>query len=365
MDLKRKFYNIQKNADQSVDIFIYGLIGYNWYSDENREASEFVSEFKELEKNFKRINIRINSPGGIIEEGLPIFNAIKTSKAETHSYIDGIAYSMAAIIALAADTVHSAKNGLFLLHNASGWSWGNAQDFRETADELDKYDSSLITAIEDKTGLTEEEIRNKWFDYKDHLFTAKEALEAKLIDVIDDSEATVPDGIENWNINKVMAFYNELDSHVRGNFFDKFFDKIKSVVTPPANTPKSATKQDKQDMKDLKKFIDALGLGEDATVDQVLQHVNTMKGDLTTAQTDLQAAQDNLNSVNTLLDGLHEDVAGADTHEAKINVIKTKLAAKPGTPPSGVTSEDPKDDDVDWDVINGLKHNKEADAALS
>lgn len=118
-------------------------------------------------------------------------------------------------------------------------------------------------------------------------------------------------------------------------------------------------------MKDLKKFIDAMGLGEDATVDQVLEHVNTMKGDLTTARTDLQNAQDNLNSVNTLLDNIHEDVAGADTPEAKINVIKTKLAAKPGTTTTSVTSEDPKGDEVDWEAINNLKHNKEADAALS
>ena len=372
MTLKRKFYNIKVASDKVVDIYIYGLIGYGWWDEENRDAAEFVREFKDLEKKYDRINIRINSPGGIVEEGLPIFNVIKTSKTETHSYIDGIAYSMGAIIALAADTVHSAKNGLFLLHNVSGWSWGNAQDFRETADGLDKYDYSLITAIEDRTGLTEDEIREKWFDYKDHLFTAKEALDAKLIDVIEDSEGKVPEGVEDMNISQVMAFYNKSDEQMQGSFMENILEKVKTALKPPTNQVKTDTKISKQDMKDLKKFNNELGIDENSTVDQALEALKNLKADndknktdLTEANTAKDTAETNLKETNDKFDEIHDDVKDAEGTEAKVDVIKGKLAEKPGAAPSNVDGDDSEpNDDADWDVINNLPHNKEADAAL-
>ncbi len=371
MAQKRKFYNIKEASKTEVDIFIYGMIGYGWYDEESRDAAEFVREFKDLEKKYDRINIRINSPGGIIEEGLPIFNIIRASQIETHSYIDGIAYSMGAIIALAADTVHSAKNGLFLLHNASGWAWGNAQDFRDTADELDKYDSSLITAIEDKTGLSEQDIRDKWFDYKDHLFTAKEAKEAKLIDIIEDSEGSIPEGIEDMNLSQVMAFFNKSDEKMQGSFLDNIKEKVLAAIKP-SNKSVSDTKISKQDMKDLKKLNNLIGIDEDSTFDQFETALNNLIEENKKSKTDLQdankakdTAENSLQDATDKIDEIHDDVKSAGSIEDKVGVIKNKLAEKPGTKPTDTNGEDSKTEDgTDWETINSLPHNKEADKAL-
>ncbi len=214
-----------------------------------------MNEFKKAEKDNTRINIHINSPGGSIEEGLPIYNVINSSKVETHTYIDGIAYSMAAIIALAADNVHIAPNGLFLLHNASGSVWGNAQDFRSTADDLDKYDTSLISSIVGKTGLTEDQVREKWFDYKDHLFTAQEALDAKLVDSITNDKAELPEDISNWELKKVQDFFtNDKEGTDSQNFFNQILSKVKAALKTNSDTNNIIP------MNELKKIADHFGL---------------------------------------------------------------------------------------------------------
>ncbi len=75
----RQYFNMTVNDKSKVaDIFIYGIIGFGWYSEESREAFEFVNEFKAAEKEATRINIHINSPGGSVDESLPIFNVINS-----------------------------------------------------------------------------------------------------------------------------------------------------------------------------------------------------------------------------------------------------------------------------------------------
>ena len=367
---KRHYFDIKVNNQTKVaDIYIYGVIGYGWYSEGSREAFEFLKEFKQAEKDSTRINIHINSPGGVVEEGLPIFNVINSSKIETHSYIDGIAYSMAAVIALAADNVHIAPNGLFLLHNASGWAAGNAKDFRLTADDLDKYDTSLISSITARTGLTEDQIREKWFDYEDHLFTAQEALDAKLVDDITTDKADLPDDIQDWDLKKVQDFFSkDMDAIDSQNFFNQIFLKVKAALKTNSDTNNNLT------MKDLNKIADALGLTiEDLTVDNLIAaitdnqtSIDTVTAERDTAVADLATANQTITDNTTNIDALGEDVSAAEGFTAKVAVIKTKLAAKPGSGPTVVV--DPKDggkkDEVDWDAMNELEHNKAADQLI-
>lgn len=64
----------------------------------------------------------------------------------------------------------------------------------------------------------------------------------------------------------------------------------------------------------------------------------------------------------TTLNGLHPDIASVEGFEDKVNKIREKLAAKPGTPPSGVKVTDTDTlvkDEVDWAVMNTLNHMKE------
>lgn len=228
MSKRKLYYNVQA-GDQSADIFIYGIIGSSWW-DSGTTASGFVQDFRALEAKYDRINIHINSPGGDIHEGLPIVNAIRASKKDVHTYVDGIAYSMAAIIAISAKTVHIASNGMLMMHNASTVIWGNAQELRTEADVLDKYDDSLLQTIADRTGESPKDIKEKWFNYKDNYLTASEAKDAKLVDVIENYQAEgLPSDMKDKK--NVWAHYERHDSaETEENLFQNILTKIRSAL---------------------------------------------------------------------------------------------------------------------------------------
>lgn len=191
------------------EMLIYGVIGASFWDDDAVSATEFVREFKELEKTNDTINIRINSPGGSVWEGLPIINAILESKATVNTYNDGIAYSMGAMILQAGKTRYAAKNSLTLMHAPLNWMFGNAKQFRKGADELDVYANALANTVADKSGLTVEEVMNTFFDGEDHLYGSAKALELNLIDEITPYEGVVPPGAEDLNMKQVFNFFNE------------------------------------------------------------------------------------------------------------------------------------------------------------
>ena len=366
----RKFFNVVAKNSNDVDIFIYGPIGYGGWYEDSRDALEFVNEFKSLEKKYDRINIHINSAGGIISEGLPMYNVINQSEKDTHSYNDGIAYSMGAVILSAAKTRHTAKNALLLVHNASGGAWGNAKELRETANDLDKYDASIITSMVDRTGLTEDEVKEKYFDYKDHLMTAQEAKENGFVDVIEEKEADLPDNIKDMNMNQVINYLNSLDNNSdEEKFMDKLISKVKKTFN---NSPDSQTKiTDKMEKEQLKKTALLVGLPENATFEEVFAKVEEINAAKTQAETDLadekiakEKAEKAVNKVTKALNDLGKKVKKADSPTDKVDVVRAMLAEKPGSSNSkGNSKKDDIGDDtgVDQKAIDELPHNKEAD----
>lgn len=95
---------------------MYGYIGL-----EEITSNAFVKELKSLEKIASKINLRINSGGGNIFEGITMFNAIRNSKAEIRAYVDGLAASMATVLALAPQKVYMSKAAMFMTHRANGF----------------------------------------------------------------------------------------------------------------------------------------------------------------------------------------------------------------------------------------------------
>lgn len=201
-------YNIVAQASGlAVDIFLYGVIGDSYW-EEGNTASRFVRDFKLLEAEYKRINIKINGPGGSVWDGLPIFNVIKASETDTHTYNDGICFSMCAMILLAGKTVHAAKGSLMMLHNVLGGSYGNAQDMRKEADVMDTYDEVLGGLIADKTGKTTEDVKALWMDYNDHYMSGTEAYELGLIDVLENYQAAdTPENVKNMKHAEIVDLY--------------------------------------------------------------------------------------------------------------------------------------------------------------
>ena len=92
-------------GEDACCILLYGDIGE--YSDVT--AAAIVRELMEAEASGKRIDVRINSNGGDVYTGIAIFNALRGSKADIHIYVDGIAASMASVIALCGKPVEMSK----------------------------------------------------------------------------------------------------------------------------------------------------------------------------------------------------------------------------------------------------------------
>lgn len=191
----RAYYDKTTDAGE---LFLYGYIGqkadpfFGEDPEEDLTDKAVVQAIRDLEKQTGRINIRINSPGGSVMHGDPIITAIRNSKAEIHTYVDGIAASMAFDIWAAAKNRHASINSKLMIHATGGFAFGTAKDMRAAAEMLDKFDQSAISTFADATGMSEDEIRTKFYDYEDHWMTAKDALQMGLISEIENYETVSP-----------------------------------------------------------------------------------------------------------------------------------------------------------------------------
>ena len=176
--MNEKWYNIQNKAGETADIYIFDEIGTYGVT-----AQDFISEIKGLKD--MPINLRINSLGGDVFDGMAMYNVIKRREAKTTVYIEGIAASIATIIALGADEVIMAENSLFMIHNAWGGTSGEAKDMRKTAETLDKITSELTDIYVKKTGLSYDTLA-EMMDEESWL-NAQEAFDLGFIDTISDS----------------------------------------------------------------------------------------------------------------------------------------------------------------------------------
>ena len=154
---------MQAKEDQTADIYIYDEIG-GWGISARRFTEDLISL-----GNLSHINLHIHSPGGEVFDGIAIYNQLKNHSATITVFIDGLAASMASVIAMVGDTVIMPKNAMMMIHKPWGVSWGDANDMREYADLLDKLENVLIPAYVAKTGKTTEEItamleQETWLD---------------------------------------------------------------------------------------------------------------------------------------------------------------------------------------------------------
>jgi len=104
------------------------------------------------------LDISIDSPGGDLFAGLRIYNAILNHPHETNIVVDGVAGSIASVIALAADNTTISKTGSFMIHNALvPQTSGNHHDLKKVANTLEQYSNIIAGVYADRTNLSHEE----------------------------------------------------------------------------------------------------------------------------------------------------------------------------------------------------------------
>ena len=173
-------------APKPAEVLIYGNIGDRWNED-GVVASELVRDLSALEAD--TINLRINSYGGSVPDGLAIYNALRRHKATVNVFVDGVAISCASYIAMAGDTITMAKNSQMMIHAPWTFAYGNSNDMREQADILDRYAKAMASAYADKSGKSYEDALALLTDGKDHWFLAEEAVAEGFADQVGEEES--------------------------------------------------------------------------------------------------------------------------------------------------------------------------------
>lgn len=150
----RSWYRItNQTSTNEAEILLYDEIGGWW----GCTADELVEELREITAPI--IRVRINSPGGSVFEGIAIANALRAHPANVIVQVDGIAASIASVIAMAGDRVEMAPNTMMMIHDASGLCVGNATDMAEMGQLLDLLSDNIADAYAARAGGTRDEWR--------------------------------------------------------------------------------------------------------------------------------------------------------------------------------------------------------------
>lgn len=249
--MKQKFSNIIKGDGKAI-IMLYGEVGEGRSVDSNRVVSELFA----LNDQGCKIEVRINSQGGDVFSGMAIYNALRQSKEDITIYIDGVAASIAGIIALCGKPLYMSPYAKLMLHNVSGGTYGNAKELRQMADQMEVLQSNLATMIAGRLGMEADNVAKKYFDGQDHWITASEALDLKLVDGIYTMDEvanppTTTEGIYNF-------FNNRFDFKPQNNEEMALIDDIKTIPSFEDKTDSSAVLAHIRELENKATKVDVL-----------------------------------------------------------------------------------------------------------
>lgn len=175
---------VKNSGSDTAEVMIYDQIGEDWFS-EGVTAKRFADDLKALGR-LSRIDVRINSPGGSVFDGMAIYNTLKNNGAKVRCKIEGAALSIASVIAMVGDEIWMAENGLMMLHNPSGFCQGESSDMRKLAEVLDKIAETIRDVYASRSGMTPEEV-TELMNHETWL-TAKDAMAKKLVTKISENQ---------------------------------------------------------------------------------------------------------------------------------------------------------------------------------
>lgn len=166
---QRKWFNFDF-SNEVPEVLIYDQIGATFWG-EGLTPKDFNKQISDLEKTHTEINIRINSPGGFIHDGLAIYNHLSQSPLKKNVYIDGLAASAASFVAMAGDKIYMPESAEMMIHDPWAMVVGGADDMRKEAAHMDSLKTIIANIYAKKTGIATEDIQTMmtsecWMDGK-------------------------------------------------------------------------------------------------------------------------------------------------------------------------------------------------------
>lgn len=160
---------VDNETEERISLLLYGDVNsYSWGYDISLDVVVNALAGKSADV----IDVYINSYGGDMFEAIAIKNYLIRRPEKIVTHIDGIAASAGSIIAMAGEEIIMPKDSEMMIHNPWTIGYGNAEDFRKLANELDTANvtvqetymnhftgtrEALIELLEAETWLTAEE----------------------------------------------------------------------------------------------------------------------------------------------------------------------------------------------------------------
>lgn len=208
-------FKIWAKSATKAEINIYGTIGQDWFGD-GITAKSFSDELNKLDASVNEIDIRINSPGGDVFDGITIYNRLIQHKAKITVHIDGLAASIASIIALAGDEVIMGEGALYMVHLPWTFAFGNREDLDKTVGTLMDIEEQMVSIYAKKSGLGRTEIKKlledeTWLD-------ADQAIAKGFVDKkAEESQPIAASAMQSkWFLKKPTTFKSDTDEIVAG-----------------------------------------------------------------------------------------------------------------------------------------------------
>lgn len=291
-------YTIDTESAEPI-MLINRHIGYDELDGMGIDGADFERELMVLDgMGKKRIQVWINSPGGIVLDGWSIYNAILRTKTKVDTYCVGIAASIAGVIFQAGRERNMADYGILMYHNP----------FNTSSDKsYEKIKSSIVTMVASKCGMQEEDLAKEmdselWLD-------AWEALSKNFADSIEMA----------WDFNKKRGALKP----------DIAMPKDMDVKARWAMSNKVLNNYFKTNNKNMKNIANKLGLNPEASEDAIVSALedvqnkiagfDAIKNELEDIKNVLQTKENELLEVQNKLQEFEEKAAAAELENKRIN----------------------------------------------
>ncbi|WFC43246.1 ClpP-like prohead protease/major capsid protein fusion protein [Pseudoxanthomonas sp. SE1] len=212
-----------------VDLLIYGPIGDYFWAD-GITAASIVEQLGQVTAG--TINVRINSDGGVVSDGLAIFNALAAHPATVSVTIDGVAASIASLIAQVGTTRKVHRNATMMLHGPQSGRWGYADDLRDAAAMLDTITTSMLSGYTARA-TTPADIEAQLRDRRDHWYTAEQMVAAGLADEIIEANVS-PAPSDEAAAAALLSYVQAISTSERSDVTASLRQYIQTTVTASA-----------------------------------------------------------------------------------------------------------------------------------
>lgn len=177
----------QANSNTILELYLYDTIEsgyYNYFGEKvtSETSQDYFREQLERYPTAQEIRIYINSNGGDVYEAYGMIGQLQRHTARKVCYVDGFACSAASLFLCIADHVIVAKQATVMIHNMSAYCYGNAEQLRKEADDLDILMQANRQLYLNRMNISEDELIQALDN--ETIYTAQQCLENGLADEI-------------------------------------------------------------------------------------------------------------------------------------------------------------------------------------